>query len=374
MKYFLLAGEASGDLHGANLAKAIFNQDKEAEIVGWGGDKMVKANVNVIKHYDQLAIMGFVEVLSKLSTIFQNLKQGVHFVNKFQPDAVILIDFSGFNLRLAKRLRKNGYKGKIFYYISPKLWIWNSARVKSIKKYIDVVFCILPFEVEFYNMHGYHQAFYIGNPIMDEIVEFTPNENFRVKNDLSDEPIIALLPGSREKEVRLILPEMLALVQHFPNYQFVVAGVKSLSKTMECSLRVAGVSLPIIYNQTYDVLYQAQAAAITSGTATLEAALLKSPFFICYKGNQLSYLIAKAMVNIDYIGLPNLIMNKEIVKEFIQGDCTVDEMKVELHQLLHNDIKRSTLSNQYDKLQDRVGRAGASNKAARLMYQKLNAQ
>ena len=374
MKYFIVAGEASGDLHGANLAKAIFDFDEKAEIVGWGGEKMSSAGVDVQKHYNQLAIMGFIEVLYKLPVILNNLSNGAQFVKEFQPDAVILIDFSGFNLRLAKKLRKKGYQGKIFYYISPKLWAWNSGRVKSFRKYIDAVYCILPFEVDFYKLNSYNNAHYIGNPLMDEIKKFQPNENFLAENNLSEQALVALLPGSREKEVELILPEMLAMVNEFPNYQFVIAGVESVKENIEKALSIQKTDVPVIYNNTYNLIHHAKAAVVTSGTATLETALLNTPLVLCYKGSTISFGIAKMMVNIEYIGLPNLIMNKEMVKELVQSNCSKEELKKELSALLESEKKRKQFFSHQKELRKRVGEAGASTKAAQLMIRNLTAR
>ena len=372
MKYFIVAGEASGDLHGANLAKAIAKQDAHAQLVGWGGEKMELAGVSVQKHYDDLAIMGFVEVLSKLPTIFKNLRVGVETVTDFQPDAVILIDFSGFNLRFAKQLRKKGYTGKMFYYISPKLWAWNKKRVKIFQQYIDAVFCILPFEVDFYALNNYNEAYYIGNPLLDEISVFTPNPNFKAEHNLTEQPIVALLPGSRAKEIELIFPVLLKLQNHFPDVQFVVAGVKSNETQLRNLMKQANTELPIVFNETYDVIHAAKAAVVTSGTATLETALLNTPLVLCYKGNQISFLIARALVNIDFIGLPNLILNQEMVKEFIQSDCTEEKIASELRLLLTNEQRRNQFFEHQSELSKRVGEPGASEQAAKIMLQLLN--
>lgn len=375
MKFFLLAGEVSGDLHGANLAKAIYNQCAEATIVGWGGEKMENAQVQILKHYKELAIMGFVEVLSKLPTIFRNLKTATQFILENQVDAVVLIDFSGFNLRLAKRLRKKGYKGKIFYYISPKLWVWNSKRVQKIKADIDAVFCILPFEVDFYEKHQYKNAHYIGNPLMDEIEAFQQNDEFLAQNNLGEKPIISLLPGSRSNEVKHILPILLQVVHEYPEYQFVIAGVGSMKQLIEEQLKNASVDIPVIYNQTYDIVKASQFVLVTSGTATLEVALLGTPFVICYKGSETSYQIAKKVVNIDFIGLPNLILKKEMAKELIQSELTKENIQKELDLLMNKQSKRH---NQF--LQDQVqlsklvGKAGASNNSAQIMIQLLQEQ
>jgi len=367
MNFFILAGEASGDLHAANLATALLHAEPSAELTAWGGDHLRKAGAEVTKDYEELAIMGFVEIISKLPTIFKNLRQAVDEILNKGIDAVILVDFSGFNLRLAKRLRKKGYTGKIFYYISPKLWVWNAKRVNSFKKYIDAVFCILPFEPEFYANHGYKHAYYIGNPLMDELSQFTPNENFLTENQLVQKPLIALLPGSRSNEINQVLPAMLETVSNFPDYQFVIAGVKSMKSLIEKQLSAANESLPIVYDQTYDLVVNAQAALVTSGTATLETALLGTPLILCYKGTAVSFWIAKQFVNIDYIGLPNLIMQKEIIPEIIQNDLTAERITNTLENLLQQGSELQTMRADFEHLKERVGEAGASEKAAKLI-------
>lgn len=375
MKFFLLAGEVSGDLHGANLAKAIYQQNSKAEIIGWGGEKMQNAQVQILKHYKELAIMGFVEVISKLPTIFRNLKIATQFILKNDIDAVVLIDFSGFNLRLAKRLRKKGYQGKIFYYISPKFWVWNAKRVEQVKSNVDAVFCILPFEVDFYEAHHYQNSYYIGNPLMDEIEAFCPNSQFLSQNQLGEKPIISLLPGSRSNEVKHILPILLRTVSEYPNYQFVIAGVDSMKHLIEQELKKASLNLPVLYNQTYDLVKASSFVLVTSGTATLEVALLGTPFVICYKGSEISYQIAKKVVKIDFIGLPNLILKKEMAKELIQKKLTKENIKRELNLLMDKQSKRHKKFYQDQKqLAEFVGKAGASNNAAHLMIQLVQGQ
>lgn len=372
MKFFLLAGEASGDLHGANLAKAIRNCSPSSTIVGWGGGKMEAAQVSILKHYKDLAIMGFVEVISKLPTIYKNLKLATNYILEHNIDAVVLIDFSGFNLRLAKRLRKRGYQGKIFYYISPKLWVWNAKRVKKIKSDVDAVFCILPFEVDFYEQHNYSNSYYIGNPLMDEIEAYQKNEEFFVQNQLMNKPIISLLPGSRKNEVKYILPIMLQVVSSYPDYQFVIAGVASMKSIIESELNKAKLDLPVLYNQTYDLVHHSEFVCVTSGTATLEVALLGTPFVICYKGSEISYQIAKRLVNIDFIGLPNLILKKQIAKELIQHQFTKETLKQELDLFLNNQFeKKNQFHQNQTELTQIVGSAGASNNSAQLMIELL---
>ncbi len=372
MNYFILSGEASGDLHAANLAKALYQQDDAAKIKAWGGPKLKEVGAEVTKTYDSLAIMGFVEVITKLPQVFSNLNQAVEEIQTFQADAVILVDFSGFNLRLAKKLRKSGYKGKLFYYISPKLWVWNARRVQSFIDYIDAVFCILPFEVPWYQEHGYSKAYYIGNPLMDEIAAFTPNPQFRSENKLNNKDIIALLPGSRKNEVQQILPKMLEVIPGFENHQFVIAATGNMVDLIKEQMAKAQVDLPLVMDQTYDLLVNSEAALVTSGTATLETALLGTPLVLDYRGNALSYHIAKAVVSIDYIGLPNLILNKEMVKELIQNNLTAKNQFDELNALLYNTQRQEDFQRDVQQLRQKVGGPGASQHAAKKMIAILN--
>lgn len=371
MNYFIIAGEASGDLHGANLAHSIQNIDQDATIQAWGGDLLRKKGVTVTKDYKELAIMGFVEIVSQIPKILKNLKTATQEIISSQTDAVILVDFSGFNLRLAKKLRKQGYKGKIFYYISPKLWVWNAKRVNSFKKYIDAVFCILPFEVDFFQQHDYPSAFYIGNPIMDEISQFAPNSNFLSDHQLSDRSIIALLPGSRKNEINHVFSDMLAVVSNYPNHQFIVAGIPAVKELIDQKLQESGLDLPVIYNQTYDVMHHAKVAIVTSGTATLETALLNTPLILCYRTSPISYLIGKLLVKIDYIGLPNLILSKEMVKELIQNDLSKATIEKELNSLLNENKRIQQFKQDQKELKVKVGEAGASDLAAAKLFELL---
>lgn len=371
MKFFFVAGEASGDLHTANLVKALATKDVHLQLRGWGGEKMKQAGVQLTKHYKDLALMGFLEIVSKLPTVFRNLKLACDEIIRWEADAVVLVDFSGFNLRLAKKLRKKGYSGKIFYYISPKLWVWNHKRVELFKSYIDHVFCILPFEVDFYKKNNYPSATYIGNPLMDEIEAFRPNTQFLHEQSLLQKPIISLLPGSRKNEIQSVFPRMLTVVNDFPEYQFVVAGVESVKEYIEEQLEKAGVALPVVYDQTYDLVCVSSLSLVTSGTATLETALLNTPLILCYSGNPISFAIAKYVVTIDYIGLPNLIVKKEMVKELIQTNLTREHLLLEMTALLKDEQRRVTFFNDVKKLQTEVGSAGASNRGANKMIELL---
>ncbi len=364
VKYFIVTGEASGDMHAANLAEEIFKLQPTAEIEGWGGEKMTASGVKVYKHYNDLAIIGFTEVISKLSTIRRNFKLCQNQIAQQGSDTVILVDFSGFNLRLAKKLRKNGFTGKIVYYISPKLWVWNSKRVEKIKKYIDAVLCILPFEVDFYADHGYKNAHYIGNPLMDEIESFKPDSNFIKQNGLGEKPIIALLPGSRENELKNMLPFMKDIAQTFTNYEFVVAGVP-WHKELIAQLNQN--KLKVVFDKTYDLLSVARAAIVTSGTATLETALFNVPQVVIYKGNYLSYALGKRLVNVKYISLVNLILNRSSLKEFIQPVMTMENVVPELRKLLEDEARRTAIFTDYAELKAKVEEGGASRKAAEII-------
>ncbi|MBX2846337.1 MAG: lipid-A-disaccharide synthase, partial [Saprospiraceae bacterium] len=290
-------------------------------------------------------------------------------VLEFQPDAVVLVDFSGFNLRWAKKLRKAGYKGKIFYYISPKLWVWNSKRVNKVKAYIDEMFVILPFEVDFYKEHGFDAVHYIGNPLMDEIASFQADDNFLDSHGIGEQPIVALLPGSRSGELKNMLPMMLDLAQEFPDYQFAIAGVNWLKE--DYPKYIGKHKIPIIFDDTYNLLANARAAVVTSGTATLEAGLFGVPQLVCYRGNELSYRIAKQVVNVAHISLVNLIMNGPVLKEYIQSEMNLSNLTTELRVLLADGPRRESMISDYAKLKERVAGPGASDRAAEIMARRL---
>jgi lipid-A-disaccharide synthase len=358
MKYYLIAGEASGDLHGANLMKAILKNDPEAEFRFWGGDKMQAVGGTLVKHYRELAFMGFVEVLMNILTIRKNFdfcrKELVHFA----PDVVVMIDYPGFNLRMAKFVHEKGMK--VAFYISPTIWAWKQSRVYKVKKYVDRMMVILPFEKEFYARFDY-QADFVGHPLLDELAGEVPvaREDFLKQNDLQDKPIGAVLPGSRAQEIKKILPVMAKVADEFPRYQFIVAGVKSVSETV-----YSGFGIPVVFDQTHALLRQAQAALVASGTATLETALLDVPQVVGYKLNVLSYYVAKLLVHLRFISLVNLILDKEVVKELIQNDFTRVNVAKELHSLLENSEKRQHILEEYALLRTKLGNSGASEKAA----------
>lgn len=372
MRYFIVSGEASGDLHGANLVKSIKHFDKQAEFRFWGGDLMTETiGEKPLKHIKELAFMGFSEVLKNIGTIFKNIKLCKTQIVDYQPDVVIMIDYPGFNLRIAEYVKKQGFK--VFYYISPTVWAWKENRVKKIKAFVDEMFVILPFEEAFYKKHDY-KVNYLGHPLLDAIEQYNEGvkpslEIFKETYRLDDRPIIALLPGSRVQEIKIKLPIMLDLVDLYPNYQFVVSVAPTLS--LEFVQEVAKEKdVKFVVNKTYDLLSHAYAGLITSGTATLETALFKVPQVVCYKGNAASFQIAKRIVSVKYISLVNLILDKEVVTELIQNDLTKENLKQELDKIL--DIEhRKKLAQDYQSLEDILGGYGASERIAKIMVEKL---
>lgn len=367
MTYYLIAGEASGDLHGANLMKALKAEDENAHFRFLGGDLMRAEGGDLVKHYSEMAFMGFVEVLFNIRTILKNLKNTKADILKHNPDVLILIDFPGFNLKIAEFAKKKGIK--VFYYISPKVWAWNQKRVLKIKKVVDKMFCILPFEKDFYKSWGM-EVDYVGNPLLDAIAAFKADERFRLTHSLGEKAIVALLPGSRKQEIKRILPAMLSVLPHFPNYQFVIGGAPGFTEEYYKEF-VGDYKVPVVYNQTYNLLKNADAAIVASGTATLETALLDIPQIVVYKGNPISIGIARMLVKIKYISLVNLIMDMPVVKELIQEDCNTESLTKELNAILHDPLYRSQMLINYQQLAERMGEPGASEKAARLIVQAL---
>lgn len=369
MKYYVIAGEASGDLHGSNLIKALKNHDASADVRCWGGDLMKKAGGVLAKHYKEMAFMGFLEVVKNLGAIFKNIDYCKKDIQQFKPDVVIFIDFSGFNLRIAKWAKMQGYRTS--YYISPQVWASRAKRVEKIKKYIDHMYVILPFEEAFYAKYGY-KVHFVGHPLLDAIstTETKDFDEFCSENDLvNNRPIIALLPGSRQQEVKKMLQTMLSVVPNFSQYQFVIAGAPSLERSFYTSF-LSENKVSLVSGQTYSLLKHAHAALVTSGTATLETALFKVPQVVCYKGNWISYQIAKRIITLNYISLVNLIMDKEVVKELIQGDLTTENLKKELSKILEGTTREEMLEN-YGMLIKKLGGAGASDKAAQLIVQNM---
>lgn len=370
MKYYIIAGEASGDLHGSNLIKALKRTDNEANIRCWGGDLMQTAGASLAKHYKELAFMGFLEVLINLKTIFKNITFCKDDIQKFKPDVLIFIDYSGFNLRIAKWAKQEGFKTT--YYIAPQIWASREGRISKIKATIDEMYVTLPFEKEFYEKKHQFKVNFVGHPLLDAIASIPKIDPKAFKQayqlDL-EKPIIALLPGSRKQEVSKMLNSMLSVVADFPDYQFIIAGAPSLdSNFYEAFLKLSNVHL--IVNKTYNILQVAHAALVTSGTATLETALFKVPQVVCYRGNWISYQIAKRIITLKYISLVNLIMDQEVVKELIQNDVNTHNLKKELTLLLQPEKRAAQLAN-YMLLAQKLGGPGASKKVAEGIFSNL---
>ena len=368
MKYYIIAGEASGDLHASNLMKALFKKDPNAEIHFWGGDLMQKTGGTLIKHYKELSFMGFIEVLINITTIFKNIKFCKENIAEFNPDKIIFIDYSGFNLRIAKWAKEKGFRTN--YYISPQVWASRANRVKKIRRDIDNMFVILPFEKEFYKKHNYDVTF-VGHPLIDAIADrvHVDENEFRKKYNLSNKPIIALLPGSRKQEITKMLSVMLKMVNKFKDYQFVIAGAPSQEFDFYKQF-INDDNVAFISNKTYDLLSVSYASLVTSGTATLEAALFKIPQVVCYKGSNISYQIAKRIITIKFISLVNLIMDKEVVTELIQADFNEKRLEKELNNILNED-KRIEIFEEYHNLEEILGGKGASEKTASLICSTL---
>lgn len=370
MKYYIIAGEASGDLHGANLISSLKKKDPHAKIRAWGGNLMKKQGAILVKHYRDLAFMGFVEVLLNLRTILKNLSFCKKDILKFKPDAVVLIDYPGFNLKVAKFAHKRNIK--VYYYISPQVWAWKKRRVHTIKEVVDKMLVILPFEKKFYDEYRV-DAHFVGHPLLDELqkVKHITKENFVRQNQLEHKKeIIALLPGSRKQEVSRMLEIMLKVVDRFPNYQFVIACAPSLTEDFYKKI-VGNANVHLVFNKTYQLLQVASAALVTSGTATLETALFYVPEVVCYKGNPISYLIAKNLIKVKYISLVNLIMDKPVLKELIQNDLTPDNISEELKLLLSNHKKQLQILDDYEDLRIVLGNTGASFNAASVIVNDL---
>lgn len=367
MKYYLIAGERSGDLHGSNLYKEICLRDPEAVAMGIGGGYMFDAGVKLSMYYEDLALIGFFEILEKLGSIRKALKQVRKELAEFQPDVLILIDYGGFNMRVAEFAKAMGIR--VFYYISPKIWAWNVSRAEKIKRFVDRMFVILPFEKEFYKQFQY-EVDYIGNPILDAIKGFKPNPDFLNKNGLSDKPIIAVLPGSRNKEIESTLFRMLSILPAFPEHQFVVAGVDNFPAKYYEQFRRDG-RVHIVYEQTYDLLSRAEVAVVTSGTATLETALFRVPQVVVYRVNFLTYYLARFLIKVKFISLVNLIADKEVVKELIQDDFSPANLRESLKAITMGEPGRIEILKGYDEVARRIGEAGASARAAEKMLEYL---
>ena len=360
MKYYIVSGEASGDLHGSNLIKEIKRLDTGAAFRCWGGDLMRAEGGEIVKHYRELAFMGFTEVVMNLRTIFKNIDFCKSDIVEHKPDVLILIDYPGFNLRIAEFANKN--KIKVFYYISPQVWAWKQSRVHKIKKIVDRMFVILPFEKDFYKRFDYAVDF-PGHPLLDAI------ETSSYEKIGSDKPIIAILPGSRKQEISQMLSVMLSLRKEYKDYEFIIGGAPSVPKEFYAGF-IGNNDVKIVFGQTYNLLSSAAAALVTSGTATLETALFGVPEVVCYKGGVISFFIAKGLVKVKYISLVNLIMDKEIVKELIQNDFIRANLKAELDKIL-SETTRKRMKEDFAELKIKLGGAGASRRTAELMMKYL---
>lgn len=361
MKYYIIAGEASGDLHGSNLIKELKKIDASSTFRCWGGDKLRQAGGELVKHYRELAFMGFTEVLMNLRTIFRNLKFCKEDILQHQPDALILIDYPGFNLRIAKWAKQEGLR--VIYYISPQVWAWKANRVKMMKECIDKMLVILPFEKNYFKNKWNWEVEYVGHPLV-EVVEKS-RELGAGSQPFADKPIIALLPGSRKQEILKKLPIMLEVSKAFPGYQFIVAKAPGVEETFYDDLLKSYANVSYVADKTYHLLMQSKAALVTSGTATLETALFDVPEIVCYKGSFLSYQIGKRLVNVKYISLVNLIMDRLVVKELIQNELTVNNLQEELQQLLTDEQRIAQIKSDYTDLKNLLSQGGnASAKAA----------
>jgi lipid-A-disaccharide synthase len=370
MKYYIVAGEASGDLHASNLMKCIVKHDSHAEFRYYGGELMKKAGGTLVRHYRDMAVMGIWEVITKYGKIKNYIKECKADIKKYKPDVIILVDYAGFNLRIAKFASE--LKIRVFYYISPKLWAWGSWRVKKIRKYVDRMFAILPFEVDFYRNHNCTAEYY-GNPVVDSVFNYRKkNPDFRsfiTTNALIDKPIIALLAGSRKQEIHLCLPEMLSIIKHYPEYQFVIAGAPSIPADFYKPY-IDNENVYLLYDQTYEILAHASAAVVTSGTATLETALFKVPQVVIYKTSTFTYYAGRLLVDIEFFSLVNLILGFEAVKELLQFNLA-DKIKNELDRILFDQPYREKMLGHYNELLHKVGNPGVSDRVAERMIELL---
>jgi lipid-A-disaccharide synthase len=371
MKYFLVAGERSGDLHGGNLINALKHYDAEANFRGFGGDAMAEAGMQVLVHYQQMAFMGFLEVAKNLPAIFKLFKTCKQEILKFRPDVLILIDYAGFNLRLARWAKEQGIK--VYYYISPKVWAWNPKRAEKIKRYVDRMFVIMPFEQAFYANWGMLNVDYVGNPLLDAVKNFVPNEDFKSQLQLQpNQVLVALLPGSRKQEVSDLLPVMLEVAQQLPEVRFAIAAVRTLDESLySIANNISNVTL--VWEDTYNLLVAADAAIVASGTATLETALFKVPQVVVYKTSWASYQIAKRLITVDYISLVNLIAEKGIVPELIQDEMNEVRVLEELKKILPGENERRNQLEAYGRLLNKLGNYKPSNRTAELIWDYLQA-
>ena len=376
MRYYIIAGEASGDLHGANLMKGIKNHDPQAEFRFWGGDKMaeVGGKDSLAMHYKQASIMGFVEVLMNLRTIKRHMDYCKRDILAFKPDVIIHIDYPGFNLTIAKFAKRHGFK--TFYYIAPKVWAWKESRVKLLRRWVDKLFIIFPFEIEYFRKHGI-EGFYAGNPLMDSIAQrrgaIPERGAFFARNGLEDKPTIALLSGSRSSEIKYNLPVMISASKLLPEYQFVVAGVSWLDKSLYDKY-LNGSNVKIITDQTYELLNHSDGALVTSGTATLETALLGIPQVVCYRFSAISSAIARLLVKIKWVSLVNLVMQRSVVCELLLHNFTAENAAAQLRAVIPGGEKHQKLIDDYAQLRAAIGEDGASDRFAAEMVRILKSR
>ncbi len=368
MRYYLIAGERSGDLHGGNLLRSISKHDPQMTARGFGGEEMRQAGMDVTVHYEQLAFMGFLAVIANVRKISGFMRQCKSDIEGFKPDVLILIDYGGFNMRMAKWAKGKGIR--VFYYISPKVWAWNTKRAWKLKATVDRMYCILPFEKEFFKKFDW-EVDYVGNPVLDAVKKFRPHIDFKSHHRLDpNRKVVALLPGSRKMELRRMLPVMASVARRNPDYQFVVAAVSTLPRDMYAAIeQVPGVRL--VFESTYDLLAHADAALVTSGTATLETALFRVPEALLYKASLVEEKLVRAIIQVPYIGLVNLIVDKPTVREFIQKDMTTDMLHEELNRLLHDQAYRASKFRDYDELMRILDTGSASENAGRMMVERL---
>lgn len=371
MKYYIISGEASGDLHGSNLMKAIYRQDSDADIRFWGGDLMQSVGGTMVKHIRDLAIMGFAEVVAHLGTVLANIKLCKQDILNFNPDAIIFIDYPGFNLRIAKFTHSHGYKN--FYYISPQVWAWKKGRIKTMRKVLDKMYVILPFEKTFYDKHNVENVEYVGHPLLDAVSDFkaiNSSNDFRKQHNLDDRPIIALMPGSRKMELRKMMPVMADLARRHPEYNFVIAGMTLLGDSFYKPFLTSN-NVTLVYDQTYLLLQSAFAGVITSGTATLEAALFHLPQVVCYRANAFTVALAKRFAKVKYISLVNLIADKPVVRELIQKDLNKNTLETEFSKITKDKNNRTTMIAEYENIDKMLGSKGVSDKAAKSILKTL---
>lgn len=368
MRYYLIAGERSGDLHGGNLLRSIAQYDPKFVARGFGGDEMRQAGMDVTVHYEKLAFMGFLAVIANVRKISGFMRQCKADIESFKPDVLVLIDYGGFNMRMAKWAKSKGIR--VFYYISPKVWAWNTSRAWKLKATVDRMYCILPFEKEFFKKFDW-EVDYVGNPVLDAIKKFRPTMDFKSRHGIdSNRKVVALLPGSRKMELRRMLPVMASVARRNPDYQFVVAAVSTLPRDMYQEIEgVPGIRL--VFESTYDLLAHADAALVTSGTATLETALFRVPEALLYKASIIEEKLVRAIIQVPYIGLVNLIVNKPTVREFIQKDMTTEMLHEELNRLLNDTEYRTSKFQDYDELMRILDTGSASENAGRMMVERL---